>query len=78
MGTVVRVMFNKMHGYSFYYRHFLWIWAGIPKTQSFDLCLFLTQNVRNGPSVSFETNVPCINNLQFTIYNLQFTIYKLV
>ena len=29
-----------------------------PKTQSFNLCPFLTLSVRNGPSVSFETNVP--------------------
>ena len=30
-----------------------------PKPKSFNLCLFLTLSVRNGPSVSFETNVPC-------------------
>ena len=41
-------------GYSFYNRLLLWIWAGIPKTQSFNLCPFLTLSVR------FETNVPCI------------------
>ena len=30
------------------------------KPQSFNLCQFLTLSVRNGPSVSFGTNVPCI------------------
>ena len=34
------------------------IWAGIPKTQAFNLCPFLTLIVRNGPSVRFGTNVP--------------------
>ena len=33
------------------------IWAGILKTQSFNLCSFLTLSVRNG--VSFGTNVSC-------------------
>ena len=30
-----------------------------PKTQSSNLCPFLTHSVRNGPSVSFGANVPC-------------------
>ena len=29
-----------------------------PKTQSFNLCPFLTLSVRNGPSASFGTDVP--------------------
>ena len=36
---------------------------GSKKTQSFNLCPFLTLSVRNGPSVSFRTNVPCITPL---------------
>ena len=47
--------------HSFYYRLLFLIWAGIPKTQSFNLCPFLTLSVRNGPSVGFETNVSCIS-----------------
>ena len=34
--------------------------AGILKPQSFNLCPFLTLSVRNGPSVSLGSNVPCI------------------
>ena len=33
-------------GYSFYNRLLLLIWAEIPKTQSFNLCLFLTLSVK--------------------------------
>ena len=43
----------------------------ILKTQSFKLCPFLTLSVRNGPSVCFATNVPCIsltNKKQKVIY----------
>ena len=45
-------------GYSFYYRLLLSIWAGILKPQSFIFYQFLTLSVRDGPSVSFGTNVP--------------------
>ena len=41
------------------------MWAGIPKTQSFNSCPFLTLSVRNGPRDSFGTNVPCIIYLPF-------------
>jgi len=60
LGIVVLVMFNKILVIVFII-DFFWIWAGIQKTHSFNLCPFLTLNVRNGPSVSFGTNVPCIN-----------------
>ena len=63
-GIVVLVMLNKML-VNFYYRLLISIWAGIVKLQSFNLCPFLTLIVRNGASVSFGTNVPCI------YYNLQ-------
>ena len=62
LGIVVLVMFNKMLE-----KVFLLGWIGasgrIPKTQSFNLCPFLTLSVRNGPSVSFGTNVPL--NIRF-------------
>ena len=42
----------------YYFRLLFW-WAGIPKTQSFNLCPYLTVSVRNGPSVSFGSIIPC-------------------
>ena len=50
-------MFNKLLVIVFI-RLLLWIWAGIPKTQFFNLCPFLTLSVGNRPSVSFGTHVP--------------------
>ena len=57
LGIVVLVMFNKL--LVIVYRFLPWIWAGIPKTQCFNLCPFLTLIVRNGPGISFWTKVPC-------------------
>ena len=51
--------------YSFYYQLLLWIWAGIPKTQSFYVLPFLTLCV----SVSFGTNVPWITGFDFKSHN---------
>ena len=62
LGIVVLVMLNKMVGYRFIYRLLLLIWVVILKPQSFNLCPFLILSVRNGPSVSFRTNVPCNNH----------------
>ena len=59
LGFVVLFMLNKMLVIVFF-RLLLSIWAGILKTQSINLCPFLTFSVRNGPSVSFGTNIPCI------------------
>ena len=51
-------MFKNV-GYSFCYRLLLWIWAGIPKTKSFNLCPFVFEMC-----VSFGSNVSWISNLQ--------------
>jgi len=58
---VVIVIFNEMlvivFIIDFYPRYGPGV--GTLKTQSFNLCPFLTLSVKNGSSVSFGTNVPC-------------------
>ena len=61
------------HGYGFYYRLLLWIWAGIPWLW-FLLSTFTLGMGRDTinlvfqfvPSVSFGTNVPHKQNMIFT------------
>ena len=50
-------MFNKILVKVFISDIYSGYGPGFPKTQSFHVCPFLTLSVRNGPSVSFETNV---------------------
>ena len=57
LGIVVLVMLKKML-IIVLLSTLISIWTGILKTQSYNLCPFLTLSVRNGPSVSFGTNVP--------------------
>jgi len=71
LGIAVLVMFNKMLVIVFII-DFYSGWAGIPKTQSFNLCPFLTLSNRNGPSVSFGTNSPGL-----TKYFCFICIYKI-
>ena len=71
------VMFNKMLVIVFTIDIYSGYGPGSHKTQSFNLCPYLTLSVRNGPSVRFETNVPWIyRGLKFYASHLYWSPQK--